>query len=186
MLEKTRQQIVEETVEFTEEFPLYRIILENVIFWFMILLGALGFYQIRVQGFDYPIFTFIFLGYSLYMLLYHLRKKSCIHCYYYGKNCHLGWGKLASRFYSKGDPEEFMRDEASFQSYWDYWGTKAPIIAMVASLIFAFNYWMLTNLLFFVGLNFFMMKYFGKYVCIHCKMRGVCFFARRILGESIA
>ena len=90
MLEKTRQQIVEETVEFTEEFPLYRIILENVIFWFMILLGALGFYQIRVQGFDYPIFTFIFLGYSLYMLLYHLRKKSCIHCYYYGKNCHLG------------------------------------------------------------------------------------------------
>lgn len=36
-----------------------------------------------------------------------LKKHNCSGCHYYGKRCHLGWGKLSSALYKQdsGDPE---------------------------------------------------------------------------------
>jgi hypothetical protein len=44
----------------------------------------------------------IYLAYIL-VLEFRLLGKSCVHCYYYGKRCAFGKGKLSSLFFKKGE-----------------------------------------------------------------------------------
>jgi len=44
-----------------------------------------------------------------------LLKKSCVHCYYYGKNCGVGRGKLCALFFKKGDPKKFIKTDITWK-----------------------------------------------------------------------
>ncbi len=49
------------------------------------------------------------------ILEFRLLKKSCTSCYYYGKICFSGKGKLSSLFFQKGDPESFAGKDISLK-----------------------------------------------------------------------
>ena len=39
---------------------------------------------------------------------YRILRFSCVNCYYYGKTCGLGRGKLCTLLFKKGNPEKFV------------------------------------------------------------------------------
>lgn len=73
----------------------------------------------------YVLGTAILSGYGPLMaglyLLYclgnevHIMRTSCVDCYYYGKWCALGKGKIAPLFFKKGDPPRFTEKDITWK-----------------------------------------------------------------------
>lgn len=82
-----------------EEAKISYVILENVIFIAMIVLGFLLMYPISFKGI--PVLSILYALFIAAMLLLVLGKHVCTNCYYYGKWCHCGCGKLAKASFSK-------------------------------------------------------------------------------------
>lgn len=78
--------------------PAY-VLFENILIIGNLLTGFIGMYPIQI--FKIPILSVIYLIFVLTMLIFVLRKHLCTHCYYYGKSCHCGWGKLSVKLYKK-------------------------------------------------------------------------------------
>ncbi len=51
-------------------------------------------------------------------------KESCVHCYYYGRVCGLGKGKLCSLLFSRGDPRSFVQRQIC-------WKDRAPELFVI-------------------------------------------------------
>jgi len=90
-----------------EKFPVRVVVLSNFV---ALLIYAAGAY----------ILSDIWIGLSVLFLLYclwieiRILKKSCTDCYYYGKVCGFGKGKLCSLLYRKGDPQNFAEKDISW------------------------------------------------------------------------
>jgi len=56
-------------------------------------------------------------------------KRSCVHCYYYGRLCGRGRGKLSSWLFKRGDPSHF----AVRQICW--WGIAPQLLATLPPLL---------------------------------------------------
>ena len=57
-------------------------------------------------------------AYLVFCLWLELRvmRKSCVNCFYYGKNCGTGKGRLCARLFKRGDPQAFAEKEASWKA----------------------------------------------------------------------
>jgi hypothetical protein len=44
---------------------------------------------------------------------FRVMKKGCVNCYYYGKDCGIGKGRLCSALFKKGDPSKFAKATVS-------------------------------------------------------------------------
>jgi len=53
------------------------------------------------------IVAWVFLGIALLTVFVVMRKLVCTNCYYYGKRCAAGWGKLSAMMFGQGDIEKF-------------------------------------------------------------------------------
>lgn len=79
-----------------EEHSVGQIVIENIIIAVNIALGVWALWDLPLI--NIPIISIVYFVYVLFMLLIFLRKHLCTHCYYYGKACHCGWGKIARVF----------------------------------------------------------------------------------------
>ena len=70
-----------------ENYPCWIIIISNLVSNAIYLIGAYIVYQVGI------IWLLLYLLY-IFGLEFRLMKKSCIHCYYYGKFCAFGKGKV--------------------------------------------------------------------------------------------
>jgi hypothetical protein len=71
----------------------------------------------------YAVGAVILLGYGvilaiLYLMFcmgveFRIMKKSCVNCYYYGKDCGIGKGRLCSLLFKRGDPATFAERTVS-------------------------------------------------------------------------
>ena len=91
-----------------ESFPATWIVGENLLYlstW--VLAGALV-WPIRWKG--WPVVTLAWAALVLVVQVL-LKKHNCSGCYYYGRACHLGWGKLSAWLFERdsGRPETGMR-----------------------------------------------------------------------------
>jgi hypothetical protein len=59
-----------------------------------------------VLYFFHPVLSGLYLILAVLTLVVSMKLR-CTHCYYLGKYCNFGLGKVADIFFSKGDPEEF-------------------------------------------------------------------------------
>jgi len=86
-----------------EKFPVWMIFITII---FTLAVYALGAYIISlVFG---AIGTILYLLYCVIFIELYVMKRSCVICYYYGKFCAFGRGKLCSLFFKKkGFPNEF-------------------------------------------------------------------------------
>jgi len=84
-----------------EEYPRAGIIFGNFVMILWISLGTIACW------FLCPLAALIYLVFVTIMIFVVLRKLVCTKCYYYGKWCSTGWGKLSAMFFKKGNIEKF-------------------------------------------------------------------------------
>jgi len=95
---RTMVDIYEEGLE---EFPRAGILLGNLLIVIWIALGTVACY------FFNHIIAWVYLGAALLMVFVVLRRLVCVNCYYYGRWCPTGWGRLSALLFKQGDIEKF-------------------------------------------------------------------------------
>ena len=96
-----------------------------------------------------------------------------MNCYYYGKICGLGRGKLCSILFKKGKPESFIDKEISWKDLIpDFLVMIFPLIGGIVILIRDFNwlilFLMVVLVMLFMGGTAFIR---GSYACKYCKQK---------------
>jgi hypothetical protein len=104
-----------------------------------------------------------------------LRKAVCTHCYYYGKWCSAGWGKLSALLFSQGDIARFNTCIGTKSAPFVYGLLLlVPLVFGVISLIQKFT---LAKII-VLALLLFVAIYSGtvnrKKACAICKMKLIC------------
>ncbi len=97
----------------------------------------------------------------------------CIHCYYYGKTCAFGKGRLCSLFFKRGDPQRFAQKEFSWKDMLpDLLVTLFPLVGGIILLIRQFDWLLLGAIVLLLGLTFAGNAVIrGTFACTHCKQR---------------
>ncbi len=103
----------------------------------------------------------------------HVMKTSCVDCYYFGKWCALGRGKLAPLFFKRGDPQRFNKKSISWKDLLpDMLVTVFPLVGGIVLLIKDFSWWIVLALILLLALTF-----QGNYLvrtriaCAFCRQR---------------
>jgi hypothetical protein len=149
-----------------ENFPAQIVLLSNTV---ALVIYALGAYILGRAGI---FFVLLYLLYCLWVESNVLRK-SCVHCYYYGKICAFGKGKLCSWLLRKGDPQRFIEREVSWREIVpDMMVLIFPLIGGIVLLIKDFSWLLMVLLALVVVLSFggnAIVR--GSFACKHCKQR---------------
>lgn len=112
--------------------------------------------------------------------------RGCKHCYYYGKVCGLGKGKIAPFFTKKGDSKKFAEKEVSWYHLLpDFLTVIIPIVGGITLLILDFS-------LILLGMIFLLViLYFGgaavtrgSFACKYCKQRELGCPAEKLFGKE--
>ncbi|NVM54858.1 MAG: hypothetical protein HWN66_14235 [Candidatus Helarchaeota archaeon] len=163
-----------------ENYPSWIPILSNSVSISIYIIGAY-----ILLGFGI-LWSILYLIYCLVMEILVL-KRSCVHCYYYGKICAFGRGKLCSKLFKKGDPQKFIEREISWLDLLpDFMVIIIPIVSGIILLILNFSWILLillilTFILFFVGTA----AIRGSLACKHCKQRELgCPAAKAFFKEN--
>jgi hypothetical protein len=85
-----------------DQYPAWMVLASNVHAFTMYLAGAIILYQL---GLIWPVLYVLFILF----LEFRLVRGHCVDCWYYGKTCAFGKGRLSSLFFPKGTPEYFSR-----------------------------------------------------------------------------
>ena len=96
-------QIAEKTASvYCEIYPKWVMIFRWII---LTLAFALGIYILAdIQ----PMLGMVYAVCSLLALTLILPLSRCVYCYYHGKFCNTGWGKIAAYLYAKGDESFYV------------------------------------------------------------------------------
>ena len=87
---------------FCENYPKAVVIIR----WIILLLAfALGIYALLRLHY---IFAILYIVYSVMALTLILPLSRCGSCFYHGKLCNTGWGKIAAYFFKKGDESKYV------------------------------------------------------------------------------
>ena len=151
-----------------EDFPLWI----PFIAIFVSLIGySIGAIILSVFGIIFSILYLIYcLGAELLVIL-----RSCKDCWYYGRICGLGKGKIAPLFVKKGDTEKFAdRDISMIHMIPDFMVVIIPLVGGVILLIRDFSIVILflmiiLAVLFFGGTVFIR----GNFACKYCKQKDI-------------
>jgi hypothetical protein len=152
-----------------EEYPLGQAIFANIVMILWTVLGAVACW------FFYPLLGLIYLVLALVMVYVVLRKLVCPNCYYHGKCCHIGWGKLSSFLFKKGNIENFSTNFSLKIAPLSYWLlTLIPLILIVISVFQEFLVSKVVILVILLAILFYSGTISRKKACVPCKMRLIC------------
>ena len=149
---------------------------ENFPIWIPLLAWVLS---LSIYALGTYIFWFLYIpltaGYITYCLWieYRILRFSCVNCYYYGKTCGLGRGKLCAMLFKKGNPESFLAKEISWKDLIpDFLVMILPLVGGIIVLIRDFNWLILVLMVVLVmlsmGGNAFLR---GSLACKYCKQK---------------
>lgn len=162
-----------------ENYPCSTILKSSLVSITIYLIGAYIIYQLGIVW---------LLLYLLCIIAFEIRlmKKSCANCYYYGKYCAFGKGKLSSLIVKKGNPEAFRNRKITWKSVLpDFLISLVPAIAGIALLISRFS-WLtlllvvLLLILAFAGNGFVR----SSLACKYCKQRELGCPAERLFNKK--
>ena len=152
-------------IECYENYPYWIIIVSNILQLSILTIGVI---IIKPLG---TIWVLIYLAYIIFLEI-RLLKKSCVDCYYYGKRCAFGKGKLYSLFFKKGNKENFAGNFTWKDLIPDMLVAIIPLIIGIVTLIINFN-WLLLSLviLLFLLVSTGNSLVRGSLACKYCKQR---------------
>ncbi len=153
-----------------EEYPISQALISNFLILLWIGIGAYSAYLLL------PLLGYIYALLFLFLIYFLLRKLVCVDCFYYGRICSMGWGKLSSFLFSRGEIERFPSSFGIKIAPFVYGSlTVLPIIFLIVTMAirgFSADELILLLLIILVGL------YSGtisrKRTCSRCKMRYIC------------
>ncbi|MBE0517319.1 MAG: hypothetical protein IBX41_08045 [Methanophagales archaeon] len=160
-----------------ENFPAWIPLLSNLV---SISIYAFGAYILAGFGI---LFAILYLLYCLWLEI-GIFRRSCVDCYYYGKVCGLGKGKLCALFFKKGDPQKFVEKEISWAHLLpDFMVFIIPLVGGIILLVRNFT-WLLVALLAILLILSFggTAAIRGSFACKYCKQREIGCPAEQLFG----
>ena len=152
-----------------ESFPWWWIISENFLF---LLNWGLGFFLLlpfRYKGI--PVVSIIYIVDLLWVQIL-LKKHNCSNCYYYGKNCHLGWGRISKILF-----KENSGSTKTGMIYAFSYILQLPVIlagTIAAGVVYSFERINMILLAVFIIINVVQGAVLRKKGCEVCKARYIC------------
>jgi len=149
-----------------ENYPAWIILVSNLMSIAIYLAGAFIIWQAA------GIWVLLYLAFIGYLEI-RLLKGHCVDCYYYGKMCAFGQGKLSSMFFRKGDSKQFCKKQMSWKDIApDFMVSLIPMIIGAWMLITAFS-WLILSLIILLFVLSFPGNAFvrGKLACRYCRQR---------------
>jgi hypothetical protein len=164
--------------EYYEKYPLWIILLSNLVSLGIYGIGAYVMYWV---GWIWLVLYILYIAFLEIKLL----RKSCTNCYYYGKNCAFGKGKLCSLFFRKGHPEEFVKRQITWKDILpDFLVTVIPVVAGIVLLILDFEWLLLILLLVLLLLTFTGNGFIrGSLACRYCRQCEIGCPAARLFSK---
>jgi hypothetical protein len=162
-----------------EDYPIWIVVISNLVSLAIYFIGGFIIYQIG------------FLWLAIYILCilileYRLLSKHCVDCYYFGKTCSFGKGRLSSLFFKRGKPIRFTQNKITWKSVLpDFLVSVIPIIVGIVVLISHFNWLILflIILLFILGfLGNSLVR--GQLACKYCKQRKLGCPAQKLFEKT--
>lgn len=149
-----------------ENYPAGIVFLSNLV---SILIYGLGIVILAGIGIIFSVFYVIYVS----ILEYRLIRYHCVNCFYWGKTCRFGKGRLSSLLFKKGDPSRFCSNIISWKDMIpDLLVSLIPVTAGIVLLIIKFNFVILFAVLFLIILttagNGFIR---GELTCKYCKQK---------------
>lgn len=149
-----------------ESFPLRIVLLSNVV---TIAIYAIGAYIFSGFGTWWAVLYLVYCGW----IEVRVYRHSCVNCYYYGKVCGFGKGKLCSLLLKKGDPQKFVETQINwFDLVPDFMVFILPTIGGIVLLVTAFSWVVLALLAVLLVLSFggnALVR--GSFACKYCKQK---------------
>ena len=127
-----------------------------------------------------------FIAYLL-ALEVNLLRRSCVDCYYYGKVCFSGRGKVCACVFKKGDPARFSSREISWKDVLpDLAASFVPIICGAGLLVVDFSWVVMAMVITLLALSTAgnaLMR--GRLACRHCHQKAIgCPAERLFAGDT--
>ena len=162
-----------------ENYPCWIILVSNLVSIAIYLIGAFIIYQLGTIGL---LFYLVFI----FGLEIRLMKRSCANCYYYGKYCAFGKGKISSLFFKRGNSHKFIKDKITWKDILpDFLVSIIPIIAGIVLLILNFNWLIISLIVLLIILtsagNGFVR---GSLACKFCKQREIGCPAEQLFNRT--
>lgn len=162
-----------------ENYPWRIVVLSNLVSLSIYFIGA---YIISGLGL---IYTILYLLYCLFLEI-RLLKNGCVNCYYYGKVCGFGKGRLSALFFKKGDSSKFSQKELGWKDMTpDMLVFIFPVISGIILLMYNFS---CIILLLMVGLIILSLAgnalIRGFLTCVKCKQRELGCPAEELFREK--
>jgi hypothetical protein len=151
-----------------EQYPLTTVFVSNLL---SVLLYGIGIYILFQFGIPWVI------GYVIFILLLEFRliSRHCVDCYYYGKTCAFGKGRLSSLFFRKGNPEKFVGMTITWKDMVpDFLVFIIPVLAGLLLLVREFSWTILILIIALFLLGFMGNAYVrGQLACKYCKQKEI-------------
>ena len=162
-----------------ENYPFWIVLISNLL---SIAICAIGAYLISRLGAIWLVLYLLFILVQEIKLL----KGHCVSCYYYGKYCAFGKGKLSSLLFKKADPKKFARMQLTWKDLLpDFMVSLIPIIVGVVLLIRAFSWLVLALILILLLLTFIGNGAVrSSLACKYCKQRKLGCPAEKLFDKT--
>jgi len=116
--------------------------------------------------------AYLYVLYGVASLTLFLPLSRCIHCYYHGKSCNVGWGKIAGYLFPKEDETKYKEKHSYYILIYPLW--LFPGLVSFFQLLLKRNLKYLIIFFGFMGI-WFIGKLFLKWVCCgRCYQRNFC------------
>ncbi|MFC1932233.1 hypothetical protein ACFLXU_01200 [Chloroflexota bacterium] len=164
-----------------ENYPLWIVILSNLVSLSIYAMGAFVIYKIGW------IWLTVFVIYIAWLEI-RLLRRSCVNCYYYGKVCAFGKGKVSCLFFKKGDTNKFKQDKITWKDMVpDVMVSLIPIVAGIVLLVTDFNWLILSMVILILLLSSIgngLIR--GSLACKYCKQRESGCSAEQLFNKNKA
>ena len=130
-----------------DHYPVWIVIISNIVSLSIYFIGGFLVYQFGL------LWLVFYIGYILILEL-RLLNGHCVNCYYFGKTCAFGKGRLSSLFFTRGDPKKFVEKKVTWKDIVpDFLVSVIPILAGIFILTINFSWLilLLLTILFFLG-----------------------------------
>ncbi len=149
-----------------ENYPAGTVVLSNLV---SLPIYGLGFWIILNTGL---VWAFLYLAYVL-LLEFRLMRYHCTKCYYWGKYCSSGRGKISSFLFKKGDSVRFACTVLTWKEMVpDLFVSLIPFLTGLVLLVLRFNYFLLGALLLLLLLTTLGNSFIrGSKSCSYCRQQ---------------
>lgn len=152
-----------------ERYGLGQIIFGNAAMLVWIGLGA------ACCWFFHPIAAWVYLAASVLMVFVVLRRLVCVNCYYYGKRCPIGWGRLTALMFKQGSMDRFATSIGVKLAPMTYGVLSLiPIGFVIAAMVQGFEIAQAVVLVLLPAISAYSGAVSRKKSCMNCKMKLIC------------